>query len=69
MVLINGQEFNSDKPESLETERLQKAVKLDKEYAQRCADIWMRSAPNAKALQRRKWIVEALGLSNVITFQ
>lgn len=39
-----------------------------KEYAQKHIDIIMRSAPNAAAMERRKAIARALGLSDTVAF-
>ena len=41
---------------------------LSRIYSQACADIFMRSAPNAKALERRKAAVKAKGYSDIIQF-
>lgn len=40
----------------------------DVEYAQRAADVWMRSAPSEVAQERRKMAVKSLGLDAVIRF-
>jgi hypothetical protein len=73
--------FTLDKNESKEAQRLSMLVRDTKqekitederkqlcEYAQRSADIWMRSAPTAAAKERRKAVARALGLSDEIKF-
>lgn len=57
-----------NKNEIKETQRIAGFVAMDKEYAQRAADVWMRSAPSATAQARRKAAVKELGLSDEIKF-
>ncbi len=66
-IKINGQEVTLNKNEAKEVSRIAHEL-FDKEYAQRTADIWMRSAPTKEAQERRKVAVRALGLSDVIQY-
>lgn len=71
-VTINNIVLTLNKNEVKEILRIQQAKNppySNPAYAQRSADIWMRSAPGDKALERRKIAVRALGLSDVITFE
>lgn len=66
-VIINNVEVELNKNEAKELVRINSFI-LERDYAQRSADIWMRSAPNATSQQRRKAAVRALGLSDEIKF-
>lgn len=69
-VTINGQTFKATKTEVRFAQDCLDFIKHDggKEYAQKHIDIIMRSAPNDAALQRRKAIARACGLSDEIKF-
>lgn len=56
------------KNETKEFQRIKAFVTVDREYAQRSADIWMRSAFSATAKERRKVAVKALGLVDEIQY-
>lgn len=57
-----------NKNETKEYQRIKGFVSIDKEYAQRSADIWMRSAPSSAAQNRRKAAIVTLGLSDQIAY-
>lgn len=40
----------------------------DRDYAERCGDIWLRSAPTDKAAERRKAALKNLGLPDTVAF-
>lgn len=62
-------DLKMNKNEKKEIMRIFSFIELEKEYAQRAADIWMRSAPTDAAKTRRQAAVKLIGLSDVITFQ
>lgn len=69
-ITINGQTLKATKTETRFAQDCIDFIKHDggKEYAQKHIDIIMRSAPNDAALQRRKAIARACGLSDEIKF-
>lgn len=71
-VTINNIVLELNKNECKEILRIQQAKNppySNPAYAQRSADIWMRSAPSEAAMIRRKMAVRALGMSDVVTFE
>lgn len=66
-VKIGEVELKLNKNEVCEAQRLQ-TFASEKEYAQRSADIWIRSAPTTAAQDRRKAVARALGLSDTVAF-
>lgn len=64
---IGEVELQLNKNEVREAQRLQ-AFANEKEYAQRSADIWIRSAPATAAQDRRMAEARALGLSDTVAF-
>ena len=65
---INRSIVEVTKNEGKEVQRLKALIDHNREHAQRAADIWMRSAPNDKAQERRKAVARALGLSDTLAF-
>lgn len=57
-----------NKNETREYQRIKAFVTVEKDYAQRSADIWMRSAPTKEAKERRQAAVKTLGLVNEIQY-
>lgn len=74
VVKVGSVELNLNKNEAKEVQHIADEVLLcdaidgNFEVAQRSADIWIRSAPDQKAQERRKAAVRALGLSDVVKF-
>lgn len=54
--------------EAKEADRIKRFVGIDRDYAQKSADIWMRSAPNPAAVARRKQVVKDMGLTAEIQY-
>lgn len=68
-MTINGVQIQLNNNEAKEAHRIAtEARTAGPDYAQRSVDIWMRSAPNDKAAERRKAIARALGLSDTVAF-
>ena len=67
-VNINRVVVEVTKNEGKELQRLKMLAAADRGQAQRAADVWMRSAPNDKAQERRKAVCRALGLSDTVAF-
>lgn len=67
-IKINGEVYAATKNEIKDAMRIADFLKVDRDYAQTTADIWMRSAPDGGAAIRRKLIVAALGLFDEIQF-
>ena len=67
-VNINRVVVEVTKNEGKELQRLKMLAAADRGQAQRAADVWMRSAPNDKAQERRKAVARALGLSDTVAF-
>ncbi|OHD25428.1 MAG: hypothetical protein A2Y38_12770 [Spirochaetes bacterium GWB1_59_5] len=67
-VKIGEVELKLTKNEAKEAQRLEAFRRVEKEYAQRSADIWIRSAPTTAAQDRRKAVARALGLSDTVAF-
>ena len=65
---INRSIVEVTKNEGKEVQRLKALIDHNREHAQRAADIWMRSAPDDKAAERRKAVARALGLSDTVAF-
>jgi len=65
---INRSIVEVTKNEGKEVQRLKALIEHNREQAERAADIWMRSAPNDKAQERRKVVARALGLSDTVAF-
>ena len=65
---INRQVVEVTKNEAKEAHRIASMRTAGPEHAQRAADIWMRSAPNDKAQERRKAVACAFGLSDTVAF-
>lgn len=65
---INRSIVEVTKNEAKEVQRLKMLAAADRGQAQRAADIWMRSAPDDKAQERRKAVARALGLSDTVAF-
>ena len=65
---INRSIVEVTKNEGKEVQRLKALLEASREQAERAADIWMRSAPNDKAQERRKAVCRALGLSDTGAF-
>lgn len=68
MAIINNKSYPLTAAESKELDRIKNANLVSADYAQRSADVWMRSATNGAASSRRKAAVKALGLSDEIKF-
>lgn len=54
--------------EQAEFVRIRAAIAIDRDYAERCGDIWLRSAPTDKAAERRKAALKNLGLPDTVRF-
>ena len=65
---INRSIVEVTKNEGKEVQRLEALLEASREQAERAADIWMRSAPDDKAQERRKAVCRALGLSDTVAF-
>ena len=65
---INRSIVEVTKNEGKEVQRLKALLEASREQAERSADIWMRSAPDDKAQERRKAVCRALGLSDTVAF-
>ena len=65
---INRSIVEVTKNEGKEVQRLKALLEASREQAERSADIWMRSAPDAKAQERRKAVCRALGLLDTVRF-
>ena len=65
---INRSIVEVTKNEGKEVQRLKALLEASREHAQRAANIWMRSAPDDKAQERRKAVCRALGLSDTVAF-
>jgi hypothetical protein len=65
---INRSIVEVTKNEGKEVQRLKDLIGHNREQAERAADIWMRSAPDDKAQERRKAVCRALGLSDTVAF-
>ena len=65
---INRSIVEVTKNEGKEVQRLKALLEASREQAERAADIWMRSAPDDKAAERRKAVARALGLSDTVRF-
>ena len=65
---INRSIVEVTKNEGKEVQRLKALIEHNREQAERAADIWMRSAPNDKAAERRKAVCRALGLPDTVLF-
>ena len=65
---INRSIVEVTKNEGKEVQRLKALIDHNREQAERAADIWMRSAPDDKAQERRKAVARALGLSDTVAF-
>ena len=65
---INSSIVEVTKNEGKEVQRLKMLIGHNPEHAQRAADVWMRSAPDDKAQERRKAVARALGLSDTVAF-
>lgn len=65
---INRQVVEVTKNEAKEAHRIASMRTAGPEHAQRAADIWMRSAPDDKAQERRKAVARALDLSDTVAF-
>ena len=65
---INRSIVEVTKNEGKEVQRLKALLEDSREQAERAADIWMRSAPNDKAQERRKAVACAFGLSDTVAF-
>lgn len=57
-----------NKNEIKEYNRIKQFKDLDKDYAQRSADIWLRSAATGKAQDRRQTALKLLGLDDTINY-
>ena len=67
-VQIGSTAVELKKNEAKEIARIGQFVGVDKDYAQRSADIWMRSAPAERNRVARQAAVRAIGLSDEIKF-
>jgi hypothetical protein len=67
-LTINRSIVEVTKNEAKEAHRIASMRTAGPEHAQLAADIWMRSAPNDKAQERRKAVARALGLSDAVAF-
>lgn len=67
-MTINGVQLKLTKNEAKEAHRIASMRTAGPAYAQKSVDIWMRSAPDAKAQERRKAIARALGLNDQIQY-
>lgn len=65
---INRSIVEVTKNEGKEVQRLKALIDHNREQAERAADIWMRSAPDDKAAERRKAVCRALGLPDTVRF-
>ena len=65
---INRSIVEVTKNEGKEVQRLKALLEASREQAERAADIWMRSAPDDKAAERRKAVCRALGLLDNVRF-
>lgn len=65
---INRSIVEVTKNEGKEVQRLKALIEHNREHAERAADIWMRSAPDDKAAERRKAVCRALGLPDTVRF-
>lgn len=65
---INRSIVEVTKNEGKEVQRLKALLEASREQAERAADIWMRSAPDDKAVARRKAVCRALGLPDTVRF-
>lgn len=65
---INRSIVEVTKNEGKEVQRLKALIDHNREQAERAADIWMRSAPDDKAQERRKAVCRALGLPDTVRF-
>lgn len=65
---INRSIVEVTKNEGKEVQRLKALIEHNREQAERAADIWMRSAPDDKAAERRKAVCRALGLPDTVRF-
>ena len=59
---INRSIVEVTKNEGKEVQRLKALIDHNREQAERAADIWMRSAPDEKAKERRRAVIRALEL-------
>jgi hypothetical protein len=65
---INRSIVEVTKNEGKEVQRLKDLIEHSREQAERAADIWMRSAPNDAAAERREAVCRALGLPDTVRF-
>jgi hypothetical protein len=57
------------KPEAKEARQIASfAAAGHTDYAARCADVWLRSAPNGKAQVRRADFLRSIGLSDTVAY-